>query len=1197
MFWEFVRFECLYRLRRPATYIYFLLLFMMGFLALASEGFNVGGAAGLVKQNAPTNLALMMIIMTAFPGFFISSAIMGVPVLRDFQHQTSSMIFATPTRKYAYLGGRYLGSLLVQIWIFLGIPLGLIAGTLMPWVDPYQFLPFDLYPYLQPFGTFVLPNIIICGTLFFMAGTLNRNMLVIFVQGLLLLALYLTGVSFVADLDNQELSALMDPFCLNTVFVVSRYWTIAEQNERVFSLEGLILANRLLWLGIALMALAFTFLRFRLRLEVRGLFRRKVVDSNTGQVLSRWVEIPSVNKLGGWTTEMRRMLSMSGMYFREILFSLPFLAILLVCLALVGVNATQFTGFSGTEVLPLTYRVVELIRGIFYLFFVVIAVFYAGELVWREREIRMDQMYDVLPVPDWVNLLSKFFSLIWVIMVVLAFLVLTGVFVQTVLGYYHYDLGVYLTYLFADMLSFAALFVLLSLAIQVVVNHKFIGYICFGFFVAFLAFVVNEGNTPRMFRFASGRMGPYSELNGLGHYFGPFLWYQAFYFSFTLLLFGLAVMFALRGLERGIAWRWHLARQRMNGAFWGYLLVLGTLFLGIGAGIYYKTMVLNDFVSQREDRRLRVAYEQNLKEYASIAQPALTGVSWRLDLYPDTRSFEAAGTYLLVNLEDTALTQICVQYPDVSHITVDSLRFGRKVIERLAREDLGFFVYTLAVPLAPGDSLEMNMALRYTTRGFTEDQEDTRVVENGTYIPDGYFPRLGYDPGRELQDERLREARGLGPRRERINRARSSTEQNPAGAVSPRIRFEAVLSTASDQHAVAPGHLERSWEAADRRYYHYIASRPIAPKYAFFSAAYTLSTGQWQPDSGRAVDLVVYHAPIHTPAAQRLLQGMKQALTYCQQHYGSYPYQDLGWVAVPRYGHPTPAMDGLIPLPEEGLLTLVEPDTIGPDWSLYLTAKKVGEQWWGHMLRPAPGPGSTLLTETMAQYVALMVTRQTHPPLKMQPLLRHELRSYLQGRTLETGRETSLDSGEGQNYIYRHKGALAMYYLQDRLGEGPLNSALREFFHQYRQHPAAASPDTFLHHLAAYTPDSLKVLYQDLFRQITLFENRILEPTARPAGNGQFRVQVPVRVTKYRADSLGNEHSVQLDDWIDIGVLGTDRKGQDSLLYLQAHKITREETEISITVDHLPTQAGIDPLFKLVDRNTNDNLLPVRMIY
>ena len=95
---EILKFELRYRVKRPATYIYFGILFVMCFVAATTDVVSIGGGVGQVKENAPINIATMMIIISIF-GCLISSAVMGVAILRDFDHQTESIMFTTPIKK------------------------------------------------------------------------------------------------------------------------------------------------------------------------------------------------------------------------------------------------------------------------------------------------------------------------------------------------------------------------------------------------------------------------------------------------------------------------------------------------------------------------------------------------------------------------------------------------------------------------------------------------------------------------------------------------------------------------------------------------------------------------------------------------------------------------------------------------------------------------------------------------------------------------------------------------------------------------------------------------------------------------------------------------------------------------------------------------------------------------------------------
>ena len=109
-----------------------------------------------------------------------------------------------------------------------------------------------------------------------------------------------------------------------------------------------------------------------------------------------------------------------------------------------------------------------------------------------------------------------------------------------------------------------------------------------------------------------------------------------------------------------------------------------------------------------------------------------------------------------------------------------------------------------------------------------------------------------------------------------------------------------------------------------------------------------------------------------------------------------------------------------------------------------------------------------------------------------------------------------------------------------------------------------------------------------MFETITLYENRTTDATYEKVGD-KYKVTIDVSAIKYRADSLGTETEIKLNDWIDIGVLGKDEKGKEKVLYMKKHKINKKDSAFEIMVDEKPMKAGIDPINKLIDRNPDDN--------
>jgi len=208
--------------------------------------------------------------------------------------------------------------------------------------------------------------------------------------------------------------------------------------------------------------------------------------------------------------------------------------------------------------------------------------------------------------------------------------------------------------------------------------------------------------------------------------------------------------------------------------------------------------------------------------------------------------------------------------------------------------------------------------------------------------------------------------------------------------------------------------------------------------------------------------------------------------------------------------------------------------------------------------------------------------------------LKYELDGYLSGRASEKKFENPLDHTDNQPYIHYQKASLVYFALQDYIGEANVNKALRKLIANYGNGDKYPTSDVLVGYIKEVTPDSLKYVVDDLFSKITLFDNHVIEPTAKKVKDG-YLVSIPVEAVKYYADKSGNEKQTPIKDYIDVGVFSLDKNGKEKLVYLKRMKFTQQKTTVTVKVKDLPEKAGIDPLYKLVDRNTDDNTAMVTM--
>ncbi|MEQ8240717.1 MAG: M1 family aminopeptidase [Cyclobacteriaceae bacterium] len=1192
---EFIKFELNYRFSRPVTYIYFLIILLMGFLATATDIVQAGGSGGKVMENAPLVITGVMLVIMIF-GIFIASAVMGVPVLRDFEHKTDSMIFTTPTSKLSYLGGKFLGSFLTLLFICSGIILGCMLGQAVPWPwldNADRLMEFSFMSYWNPFITFIIPNLFIFGAIFFMGGSLGKRMVVVYAQGITLFMGYLLASSFLSQLDNQGLAAMLDPFGFGALEVTTQYWTVSEQNSQLVPFSGYILSNRLIWLAIGILSLILVYVKFNFQQAGNASKKTKKSGSRAvREIADDIIETPVVNQLFGLKSQLIQIRSLSWFYFKWIIKQGPFIFITLAGVAFVLVLA--FVGGTGgydIEVYMTSSRAVSMI-GVFNLFFIIITVFYTGEIVWKERDIKMNLIYDALPFQNYISLASKFLGMVLMSVFLLTALMFTGVALQLIKGYPIIEWSLYFTDLYGDTLAVMVLYLILGLFIQAIVNHKFVGFgLMFTFYISFI--VMSElGVEHSMFYFARASLGQYSEMNQHGHYVTPFSWFNIYWFGFGAILYATAILFTIRGIDSSFLIRMKLGKNRLNPQAILSIVFALVVFSASGGYIYYNTNVLNEYQNSDDRKEQQALFERILKKYEFMSQPKIIDTYLEVDIYPKSRDFTASGYYILKNKTQDTIANIHIQESPNTDVTT-KLDFASAYEIDTAYTDFRYTVFALEEPLFPGDSIKMNFDVVFTTEGFKEGGSNNDVVYNGTFFNNsGYFPSLGYNDGFELGSDDDRKEQDLEVKE------RMMETDDPRGVANSlfgddadKISFEVIISTAENQIAIAPGYLQKKWTEDDRTYYHYKMNTPMVNFYSIVSAEYEVMKDTWQPlvDSLPEVSLEIYYHKGHQYNLDRMMAGMKEALSYYSENFSPYQFTQLRIMEFPRYQSFAQSYANTVPF-SEGIGFIQNIKTNNVDLPFYVTAHEVAHQWWGHQVTEAGVKGNAMLSETLSQYSALMVMKQKFPAEIIKEFLKFELNTYLTGRTFEQKKEQPLYQVESQGYIHYRKGAIVMYALQDYIGEDSVNAALARFNQEFafKDAPYPTSKD-LIKYYREVTPDSLQYIITDMFETITLFENKTTEAEYEKVSDNEYVVNLSVNTIKYQADSLGNEEEQILKDWIDIGVFTEGSDGKDSLIYLQKHKISQAENDFILTVGAKPTKAGIDPINKLIDRNPKDN--------
>ncbi|WP_115539933.1 ABC transporter permease/M1 family aminopeptidase [Xanthomonas campestris] len=1194
MIMAFLRFELREQLRSPLLWLLATLYALLAFAALASDAVQIGGGIGNVLRNAPTVITTLLGMFTLL-GLLVTTLFVSNAVLRDFDLGTAELVFSTPVRRRDYLIGRLGAALIAGMIMYVVIALGMFIAQFMPWIDQARLGPVAAFPYLWSLLVLVLPNLLFTTTLLALLAVTTRSILWVYIGVIVFFVLYGVSRALLADLDNVWIATLADPLGIRALSQTLRYWSVEQRNQGLPPLSGYLLANRALWLCMSALLFAAMFSLFRTERSGTGRRRGAAPSAPTqpASTLATAVSRLTVTPHFGVGTAWKQLMRQIRFDTLGVVRSAPFLVLLILGLANFIPTALFRQLYYGTAVLPVTSVMLEALQNSYSFLLIIVVLFYAGELVWKERSNRIDGITDAMPVPDWVPLLGKFVALLGVIASFQLAGALTSIALQLGRGYTSIEPLLYLKTLALG----SVLYVLMggmALALQVLSNNKFLGYALLMLVLIGQSVLSMLDYTQNLYTFGGWPNAPYSDMNGYGHFLPGQLWFQGYWGVFLLALLLLSSAFWPRGVGHGLRQRVRLALRRLRSPTGAALAVTLLGFAAVGGWLYWSTNVHNSFLSPEQQLDLQARYERDYRKYKDLPQPRIIAVDNHVDLHPETQSVLIDATWTVRNTHSTPISEV--------HIGMQGRTGDRSLVQvdlggqTLTLHDIpaGYRIYRLHTPLQPGQERVFRFRVDQHPHGLTAEQAQTELVANGSFFNNTLLPWFGYNPRTEISDRNDRRKRGLGePTRMPKLEDQAARANTYVSDDADWLDFASTVCTAPDQIALAPGYLQKEFQRDGRRCFRYVMDRPMLNFYAYLSA-------RWQVRKARYknIPIEIYYDPKHPYNVQRMIESVQKSLAYYEANFSPYQHHQVRIIEFPGYARFAQSFANTIPYAESiGFIADLR-DKNDIDYVFYVTAHEVAHQWWAHQVIGANVQGATMLSESLAQYSALMVMEREYGRAHMRRFLKYELDRYLEGRGGETIEELPLYRVEDQQYIHYRKGSLAFYRLREEIGEQALNRALQRFLaaKAFEQPPYTTSAELLQTIRAEARPDQ-QGLITDLFEKITFYDNRVVSAQARKRPDGRYEVTVQTQAAKLQADGTGKEHAVPLDDWIEVAIYGVpaSENAPAPVLALQRQHVTSTAPSFTMTVDRLPIEAGFDPDNKLIDRVPADNRKPVTL--
>ena len=1189
-------FEFRYQVKSPLVWATALLLFVASMLDMAGiKLVSIGG--GNVLSNSP-HAIIVHHLAASLLFLFVGAAVVSNVIIRDDQSGFGPLIRATRIAKRDYLFGRFLGALAIGALIMAMVTLGLWLGSLAPFADTSLLGPDRPSAFLTAYGFFALPNSIIISAILFALATTTRSTAGTFIGVVGLFLFYLVGQRLMeGQTQMQTLRVLADPFGMSAYMAASRYLTADELNAGMVPIDVLLISSRLLWTGIAAALLALTYRLYRFtdrglsrRLQAR-LARGRADATDPGPSPTWFARLPEARfdaaaRLGQFAARARQEI-------RFVVRSPAFLILLAIALILSLVGTLYPTGFVNVALYPVTSVLIPIVRESFATILLVIAAYYGGELVWRERDRKIHEIIDATPLPAWALMLPKMLGLALVLIAALAIGGAVGMAVQAADGGFNWSAGDWLAWYLLPGAVDVVLVAILSVFIQALSPSKYAGWGVMFLYILLRTFGPSAGLEHPLWIFGNVPSASLFDMNGAGLAATSAWWFRLFWAAVAATLLVAVHLLWPRGSAQRLMPRLRMARARLKGSAGiaaGGAIALSAL---VGSWIVYNTMILNEFQSSSESERYYAAYEKRYFHFASLPQPTVRHVDLDVAIYPDEVRTEVRGRYRLVNETAAPIDRVHVRLMSAGLAWVDVDFPGAQ----LERDDstFGYRIYRLSNPMQPGEVRRLGFHTRRHQRGFRAAATEASIARNGSNFDTlKLTPRIGMNDIGLIEDPASRRRLGL-PVRAPLPRL----EDTAATRVTPNgdggwTTADITVSTDADQRAVAPGRKVLDRLEGGRRVARFVSTTPIKNLFTITSAHYAMRSARRD-----GVDYSVHYHPAHHWNVDRMLRAMQASMAYYTDAFGPYPFDHVRVVERPTEGGGQ-AFPGAVAI-SEGIFAMDLRDPGELDMVTMLISHELAHQWWGQQVLGARMQGASLLYESLAQYSALMVMKRLNGDAQIRRLLRFQLDRYLAGRRTEVVPEQPLiRTGLDSDHLNYGKGALALYLLQERMGEDVVNRVLRRYVAQYRftTAPYPRSTDLIAMLRAEASTADQQALITDLFEQITLYDLKVDSTTATRRTDRRWDVSVAVTARKLYADGQGRQREAALDEAIDVGLFTAPPDGK----VLRAQDVVRVERRrlksgrqlVRFVTDRRPTIASVDPYLLHIDRNLGDNSAEVR---
>ena len=421
-----------------------------------------------------------------------TAVFMADPVNRDFRLGVDPLIFSKPLNRAEYLLGKFFGNLFVLACCQSAMLVMWFLLQAVPKKDVVTLPGITVVPFIKHFLVLVVISHMGLAAFYFAVGVLTRNAKIVYGLGIAFYPVYITYQTVLLSSLPRYWKLALDPLAMNRGDVHVSRSSADFLNQLVVTYPTDLIINRLVMILITAIFLTIVYLRFstteRSKKEHFSFINLSTAAEQvyypessaplpdyTAQAIVTGVAVPEVIKVNdGIRANVKKLIAAFALEFR-LLFAERSLVVVMPLAIFCSILEVAFYNIPPDVTQSAAYATNT--AKLLLLFLIGIAVFYTGEALHRDREVKIESVIWATPAANTVLLLSKYLATVVLAISLVVLVGLIAIVIQVVRGHLPVDLSAYLMVYGVVLVPGIVFVTALVMALNVLLRNKYLAYV------------------------------------------------------------------------------------------------------------------------------------------------------------------------------------------------------------------------------------------------------------------------------------------------------------------------------------------------------------------------------------------------------------------------------------------------------------------------------------------------------------------------------------------------------------------------------------------------------------------------------------------------------------------------------------------------------------------------------------------------